>query len=171
MKSWRGSLYLVLAEEITVSSQIRAIWEKLRENDCSDSFKADAKSNFFTRTCCQTHKKHNKREPGLLKEEFRCPEMLCLCSKTYCCYDYKSDKFIFISKGLNKRVLDDSGYGVMAIHRRVLDEAINLASTNRGLRTINLMVATYEQTKERLGYFYPKRQVQDNGNLTKPLKL
>ena len=97
--------------------------------------------------------------------------MLCLCSKTYCCYDYKSHKFNFISKGLNKRVLDDSGYGVMAIHRRVLDEAINLASTDRGLRTINLMVATYEQTKKRLGYFYPKRQVQDNGNLTKPLKL
>ena len=50
-------------------------------------------------------KKHDKREPGLFKEEFRCTEMLCLCSKTYCCYDNKSDKFKFSSKGLNKRVL------------------------------------------------------------------
>ena len=33
------------------------------------------------------------------------------------------------------------------------------------------MVATYEQTKKGLRYFYPKRQVQDDGILTKPLNL
>ena len=31
------------------------------------------------------------------------------------------------------------------------------------------MVATYEQTKKGLSYFYPKRQVQDDGIYTKPL--
>ena len=77
--------------------------------------------------------------------------MLCLCSKTYCCYDNKSDKFKFSSKGLNKRVLEDSG--------------------DSGFRTINHMVATYEQTKKGLSYFYPKRQVQDDGIHTKPLNL
>ena len=168
------SLYLALAEENLydcIQPDKRAAWEKMRESDCRDSFKADAKSNFFPRTCCSIHKKHDKREPGLFKEEFRCTEILCLCSKTYCCYDNKSDKFKFSSKGLNKRVLEDSGDGPLAKYRRVLDEAINLTSTNRGFRTINHMVATYEQTKKGLSYFYPKRQVQDDGIHTKPLNL
>ena len=59
----------------------------------------------------------------------------------------------------------------MENYRKVLVEAINLNSTNRGFRTINHMVATYEQTKKGLSYFYPKRQVQDDGVYTKPLNL
>ena len=59
----------------------------------------------------------------------------------------------------------------MSKYRRVLDEAINLKSTNRGFRTINRMVATYEQTKKELSYFYPKGQVQDDGIHTKPLNV
>ena len=51
--------------------------------------------------------------------------MLCLCSKTYCCYDNKSDKMKFSSKGLNKRILEESGDGPMEKYRKVLDEAIN----------------------------------------------
>ena len=109
----------------TVSNQIRELLGK----NCRDSFKADAKSNLFPRTCCSTHKKHDKREPGHFKEEFRCTEKLCLCSKTYCCYDNKSDKFKFSSKGLNKRVLADSGDNPMSNYRRLLDKAINLKST------------------------------------------
>ena len=134
------SLYLALAEENLydcIKPDKRAAWEKMRENDCRDSFKADAKSNFFPQTCCSTHKKYDKREPGLFEEEFRITEMLCLCSKTYCCYDNKSDKFKFSSTGLNKRVLEDSGDGPMSKYRKVLDEAINFTSTNRGFRTIN----------------------------------
>ena len=50
----------------------------------------------------------------------------------------------------------------MSKYRRVFHEAINITSTNRGFRTINNMVATYEQTKKGLSYFYPKRQVQDD---------
>ena len=168
------SLYLALAEENLydcIKPDKRVAWEKLRKNDCRDSFMADAKSNFFPRTCCSTLKKHDKREPALFKEEFRCIEKLCLCSKAYCCYDNKSDKFKFSSKGLNKRVLEDSGDGPMSKYRRVLDEAIILTSTNRGFRTINHMVATYEQTKKGLSYFYPKRQVQDDKIHTKPLNL
>ena len=143
----------------------------MRESDCRDSFKADAKSNFFPRTCCSIHEKHDKWEPGLFKEEFRCTEMLCLCSKTYCRYDNKSDKFKFSSKGLIKRVLEDSGDGPLAKYRRVLDEVINLTSTNRGFRTINHLVATYEQAKKVLSDFYPERQVQHDGIHTKPLDL
>ena len=97
--------------------------------------------------------------------------MLCLCSETYCCYDNKSDKFKFSSKGLNKRVLEVSGEGSMSKYRRVLNEAINLTSTNRGFRTINHTVSTKEQTKKGQSYFYPKRQVQVDGIHTKPLNL
>ena len=86
--------------------------------------------------------------------------MLCLCSKTHCCYDNKSDKLKFSSEGFNKRVLEDSGDGPISKYRKVLDETINLTCTNRGFRTVNHMVAIYEQTKKGLGYFYPKRQVQ-----------
>ena len=59
----------------------------------------------------------------------------------------------------------------MSNYRRLLDEAINLTSTHSGFRTINRMVATYEQKKKGLSYFYPKRQVQDDGIHTKPLNL
>ena len=104
-------------------------------------------------------------------KQFRCTEKLCLCSKTFCCYDNKSDKFKFSSKGLNKRVLEDYGDRPMSKYRRVLDEAINLTSINRGFRTKNNMVATYEQTKKGPKCFYPKRQVQDDGIHTKPLNL
>ena len=72
--------------------------------------------------------------------------MLCLCNTAYCCYDNKSQKYKFSSRGLNKRALEDSGDGPMATYRQVLDGAVNLKSTNRGFNTINHVVATYEQT-------------------------
>ena len=100
------------------------------------------------RTCCAVHKNHDKREPGLFKEKFRCTEMSCLCSKTYCCYDSKSNNFKFSSKGLNKRTLEDTGDVPMSKYRRVLDEAVHLRSTNRGFKTFNHLVEKYEQTKK-----------------------
>ena len=57
------------------------------------------------------------------------------------------------AKDLKKGVLEDSGDGLISKYRRVLDEAINITSTNRGFRTINNMVATNEQTKKGLSYF------------------
>ena len=168
------SLYLALAHENLydcIRPAKKEVWDTLREKDCDDSFRADASHNFFPRTCCSKHKKYYKREPGLFKEEFRCTEMICLCSKTYCCYDAKSDKYKFSSKGLNKRTLEETGDGPMEKYRRMMDEIINLTSTNRGFRTINHCVATYEQTKKGLSYFYPKRVVVADGIHTEPLKL
>ena len=78
---------------------MRAEGQRLRSNDCVDSFTADSVANL-------KHKQHDKREPGRFKEEFRCTEMVYLCSKTYCCYDVTSNKLKFSSKGLNKRVLE-----------------------------------------------------------------
>ena len=168
------SLYLDLAEkelEDCIRPEMRAEWQRLRSNDCVDNFTADAVANFFPLTCCVKHKQHDKREPGLFKEEFRCTEMLCLCSKTYCCYDVTSNKLNFSSKSLNKRVLEQSGGGPLEKYRIVLKEKVNVTSNNRGFRTNNHSVATYEQVKKGLSYFYPKRIVESDGTHTQLLDL
>ena len=111
------SLYLALSEENledVIVPEKRTEWDQLRFKDCNDNFTANANDNFFPRTCCNIHKKHDKREPGLFKEAFRCAEMLRLCSKTYCCYDKQTNKYKFSSKGLNKRTLEDCGDGQMS---------------------------------------------------------
>ena len=165
------SLYLALAEkelEDCIIPEMRAEWQRLRSNYCVDSFTADAVANFFARTCCVKHKQHDKREPGLFKEEFRCTEMLCLCSKTYSCYEGTSHKAKFSSKGLNKRVLDQNGDGALEKYRRVLNGKVNGTSNNRGFRTNKHSVATYEQVKKGLSYFYPKRKVEKGGIHTQP---
>ena len=65
-------------------SEMRTEWQRLRSNNCIDSFFADAVGNFFPRTCCVKHKQHDKGEPGIYnKEESRCTETLCLCNKAY----------------------------------------------------------------------------------------
>ena len=72
----------------------------------------------------------------------------CGCvAKPNCCYDQKSNKYSFSSKGLNKGTLEDGGDGPMSNYRKVLQEAVNVISTNRGFRTIQHGVTTYEQTK------------------------
>ena len=128
----------------------------LRTEDCKDDFTANATTNFFPRTCCTKHMKHDKREIGLFKEEFRCTEMLCLCSKTYCCYDSNSNKYNFSSKDLNKRTLEDCGDGRMAKYRKFLGESINVTSTNGDFRTVHHSLTTYEQTKKGLSFFLSK---------------
>ena len=95
-----------------------------------------------------------------------------LCSKNFCCYDNKSDNFKFSRKSLNKRVLEDSGVGLMSKYKRKLDEAVNFTITNKGFRYLFHMVATKENnTKKGLIYFYPRRQVQNDEFQTKPTKL
>ena len=105
------------------------------------------------------------------KGKFRWTEMLSLCSKTFCYYDSNSNKYKFSNKSVNKRMLDDCGDGPMAKYRKVLDEFINVTSTNRGFRTVHRSVAIYEQTKKGLSYFYPKRIVNVDGIHTRPLNL
>ena len=61
---------------------------------------------------------------------------------------HSQDKYKFSSKGLNKTTLEENGDQLIEKYRGVIDEIINLTSTNRGFRTINLCVATYGQTKK-----------------------
>ena len=147
------SMYLALAEkelEDCIRPEMISEWQRLRSIDCVDNFTADAVTDFFPRTCCVKHKQHDKIEPGLFKEEFICTEMLCLRSKTYCCYDVTANKLKFSSKCLNKRVLEKSGDGSLEKYRRVLNEMVNVTSNNKGFRTNNHSVATYEQVKKSL---------------------
>ena len=101
LKMDTDSLYLALSEEDledVILPEKRAEWDQLRSKDCTDDFTANATDNFFPRTCCSVHKKLDKREPSLFKEEFRCAEMLCLYSKRYCCYDKQTNNQKFSSK-------------------------------------------------------------------------
>ena len=111
------------------------------------------------------------REPGLFKEEFRCTEMLCLCNKRYCCYDITSNKLKFSSRGLNKQVLEENGDGPLEKYRRVLKDKVNATSNNRGFRTNDHSVATFEQIKKGLSYIYLKRIVEPDEIHTQPLNL
>ena len=168
------SFYLALAEkelEDCIRPGMKAEWQRLGSKDCVDSFTADAVANFFPRTCYVKHTQHDKREPGLFKEEFIRTEMICLCIKIYCCYDVTSTKLKFSSNGLNKRVLEQSRDGPVKKYRRVLNEKVNVTSNNRGLRTNNHSVATYEQIGKGLSYFYPRRINETDGIHTQPLNL
>ena len=59
----------------------------------------------------------------------------------------------------------------MARYGQVLDEVVNLKSTNRGFKTINHAFATFEPTKKGLSYVYPKEEVECDGKHTNALNL
>ena len=42
-----------------------------------------ASDAYFPRECCSTHRKYDKRTPGLFKLEAQGDSMIALCSKTY----------------------------------------------------------------------------------------
>ena len=69
------SLYLALSEKELYDcfrEESEVDWELMRKEDCKDDFTANATTNFFPRTCWAKLKKHDKRERGSFKEEFRC---------------------------------------------------------------------------------------------------
>ena len=123
----------------------------------------DAFGNIQPQICCPQNEKHEKREPGLPKEEFKCLEMRCFWSRTYCCYDTTSKVEIQLQR-VNKRVQERSDDGPLEKHCKVLHDKVKVQSTNRGFRTKNQIVATYEQIERELSYIYPKRIVEDDGN-------
>ena len=146
-------------------------WNSLRSGFCTDELLANLTQNFFPLTCFTKHKKHDRREPGLFKEEFRCTECICLCSKRYCCYDSQRNEFRSSCKGLNKRTLGNCGNGPMSNYSKVPEEFVNLTPTNWSFRTIQFPVATNEQAKKGLSYFYPERHGQQHGIHTLPLSI
>ena len=79
--------------------------------------------------------------------------------------------FKFSSKCLINRTIEDSFDGPMSKYREVLEEEVNVTSTNRGFRSILHAVATYDQSKKGLSYFHPKRNVQEDGLHTRSLNM
>ena len=67
--------------------------------------------------------------------------------------------------------MEQSGDGPLEKYQRVLNEKVNVTSNNRGFRTNNHSVATYEQVKKGLSFFYTKRIVKSDGIHTQPLTL
>ena len=73
------SLYLALSEiefYDCIRDESETKWKFMKTEDCKVDFTANATTNFFPRTCCTKHKKYDKREPGLSKEEFRCTRLV-----------------------------------------------------------------------------------------------
>ena len=102
------STYSVLEEKDLhdcVRNKKKQKWKLLHSEDYKDLSTADACSSFFPRTFSAKHKKNDNRESGLLKKEFRCTELLCLCSKTNCCYHSLNNKVKLSCKKLNKQPL------------------------------------------------------------------
>ena len=115
--------------------------------------------NFFPRTCCAVHKKHDKSFAVL-----KC----CACAaRRIAAMIVPATNSNLVAKESTK----DFGDGPMSKNRRLPDEAVNLKSTNCGFKTFNHLVGTYKQTQKRLSYFYPKREVLKDGVYIKPLKL
>ena len=143
----------------------------MQSNDCGDCLKADPFDKINPQRCCVKHKIQDKREPRFGNEELGCTEMLCLCSKTYCCYDVTSNKFKICRKGPNKRELDQSGDKPLKKYRSVLYEKVNNKSTNGSFGKNIHAVVTYEQIEKRLSSFYPGKTVKSAGIDTQPLNL
>ena len=61
-------------------------------------------------------------------------------------------EFLDVFRDVNKiddlkiDALEDSGDGLIAKYRQVLDEVVNFKSTKKGFKTINREIASYEQT-------------------------
>ena len=126
---------------------MKSEWNLMRSNDCRDNFTANSISNFFPRKCCEKHNKYDQRTPGLFKEEFRCTEMVALCSKTYCWLDEISKTVKLSSKGINQTALLKNS--PMQKYRSVLVEQTEIETTNRGFRVQNNeKVVTYELKKK-----------------------
>ena len=71
---YTDSLYLALSEKELydcIREESKAEWGLMRTEVCKDDFTANSTTNFFSRTCSTKHMKHDKRAPGLFKEEFR----------------------------------------------------------------------------------------------------
>ena len=166
------TFYMALSEDYVeklIRSETKLMCEMNRENNCRDDFRAEEHYNFFHRNCCQQDWKFNLRTPGLPKEDFRCTEMVALCSKTYCCFDEPTRITKMICKGLNKNSLNDEP---IKKYRAVLEEKERVKTRIGGFQVVgNSKVCTYQMKKKGLSYFYTKLIVLSDRIRTKLLKL
>ena len=117
-----------------------------------------------TEPCCIARKAFDKRTPGLFKVEWRRDGFTGLCSKTYYSFG-ETNKCT--TKGLNKRQNDIDKDKFLS----VLTNRRSGSGVNRGFRVRDSSMMTYVQERAALTYFYPKRNVLEDGLSTAPLDL
>ena len=114
--------------------------------------------------CCATREKLDKRTPGLFKQEFYGDAIIALCPKTYICVGDAGNKRAH--KGVSpKNNLCFEHY------QKVLAECLQMGVCNKGIRSWKNNLMSYNQYKVGLTPVYIKRQVNNDGVSTEPLKL
>ena len=72
------SLYLAVLHgslEDCIKLDMREACNNIRMNNCSNTLAADSSNILLPRSCCSKDIKHDKREPEIFREVFRCTEM------------------------------------------------------------------------------------------------
>ena len=161
------SLYFGLAAtklSDAVSENLKSEFLEKLEKRCGRVHDADA-DTFFPRTCCRKDMLFDKRGEGLFKEEMIGGEMVALCSKTYV---IERDGQIKLScKGINKKSVRDP----MNMMKKVLSTDKRESGINMGFRDCENTIFTYTQKRVGFNYFYCKREIEQDGIHTSPLKM
>ena len=110
------------------------------------------------RSCCQQFSAYDKKTPGKFKLEFQGERMVALCSKSYViCSENQTKRS---SKGLSQKQ-NHLGF------QNYLDTLLTKESCGGkhiGFRLdSHHQISTYQQSKQGLAFFYPKRKVLDEG--------
>ena len=154
-----ASLYLALSEEIledVIVPKKRVEWNQLRSEDCTDILLL-IKPVSFSAELAVMPKRNMIRESRVSSKKSLDVQKCCGFVAKHFVVSINRLTSTSTSKGINKRRLDDCGDGPISKYRKVLEEFVNVTSTRRGCRAIERSVATFEQTKKRLSYFYPKK--------------
>ena len=80
LKMDTDSLQLALFEDLldVILPGKRAELDQLRSRDCTDSLSPNATADFFSRTCCNAHKKHGKENWDYIKKSLDV-QKCCAC--------------------------------------------------------------------------------------------
>jgi hypothetical protein len=114
------------------------------------------------------HSAHDKRTPGLFKVETEGVAMVALTSKSYF-VQVNEEKFKLSSKGVQQR--NNCSILTLERYQEALFGETVIKGVNRGFRSINNQMMTYEVEKDALTPIYMKREVMSDGVSTRPLSL
>lgn len=117
--------------------------------------------------CCVDFAAHERRTPGLFKEEYKGDGMIALNSKTYCCWRDDDPNVKVSSKGISKR----TNKLTKEQFKRVLYSKIKHTGVNRGFVCKQNRMFTYKQLKCALTFFYAKRRVDIDGVTTTNINI
>ena len=123
----------------------------------------DTPMEWFPRECCPTHRRYDKRVPGLFKLEASGSELIALASKTYYLAKWEGGDSVK-AKGVQQRAIGDA----RPLYENALFDRKTGYATNVGLRAQQNTVMTYSQRKKGFSFFYVKRIIQPDGVCTMP---